>query len=80
MKISKDGDKFKSLYTSMQGLELDVKDLRVEKNTLKFTVTAEFDGGSLKVDYRGRPYGDKISGSLDYDFGGREDPVSSRLP
>ena len=70
MKISKDGDKFKSLYTSRQGRELDVKDLRVEKNTLKFTVTAEFDGGSLKVDYQGRPYGDRISGSLDYDFGG----------
>ena len=70
MKISKDGDKFKSLYTSRQGQELDVKDLRVEKNTLMFTVTAEFGGGLLKVDYRGRPYGDKISGSLEYDFGG----------
>jgi hypothetical protein len=70
MKISKDGDKYKSLYTSTQGQELDVKDLRVEKNILKFTLTAEFDGYSIKVDYQGRPYGDKISGSLDYDFGG----------
>lgn len=70
MKISKDGDKYKSVYKNTQGQELDIKDLRVEKNTLKFTVTAEFDGGSIKVDYQGRPYGDKISGSLDYDFGG----------
>jgi len=70
MKISRDGDKYKSIYTSAQGQELDVKDLRVEKNSLKFTVAAEFDGYSIKVDYRGRPYGDKLSGSLDYDFGG----------
>jgi len=70
MKISKDGDKYKSVYKSTQGQELDVKDLRVEKNTLKFTVTAEFDGGSIKVDYQGRPYGDNISGSLDYDLWG----------
>ncbi len=70
MKISKDGDKYKSVYKSTQGQELDVKDLRVEKNTLKFTVTTEFDGGSIKVDYQGRPYGDNISGSLDYDLWG----------
>ncbi len=70
LRISKDGDKYKCVYRSMQGQEIDIKDLRVENNTLKFTVTADFDGGSIKVDYQGRPYGDKISGSLDYDFGG----------
>ena len=70
MKISKDGGSYKSVYTSTQGQGLDVKDLRVEKNTLKFTLTAEYDGYSIKVDYQGRPYGDKLSGSLDYDFGG----------
>jgi hypothetical protein len=70
MKISKDGDKYKSIYTSMQGYELAVKDLRVEQNNLKFTVTADFDGYVIKVDYAGRPYGHKMSGSLDYDFGG----------
>ena len=75
MKISKDVSTYKSLYTSTQGQELDVKDLRVENSVLKFTVTAEFDGYSMKVDYRGRPYGNKISGSLDYDFGGNTGQV-----
>jgi pectate lyase len=70
MKISKKGDKYKGAYKSTQGQELDIKDLRLENNTLKFTVTAGFDGGSIKVAYQGRPYGDKISGSLDYDFEG----------
>jgi len=70
MKISRDGNEYSSVYTSMRGQELNVKDLRVEENTLAFTVTAESNGYSMKVDYRGRPYGDRMSGSLDYDFGG----------
>ncbi|MHC4119256.1 MAG: DUF1565 domain-containing protein [Planctomycetota bacterium] len=70
MKISQDGDAYKSVYTSTQDRRLDVKGLRIDKNALKFSVTAEYDGYSIKVDYRGRPYGDKLSGSLDYDFGG----------
>ena len=70
MKISKEGAQYESTYTSMQGQGLDVKDLRVEQNTLRFTVTAAYDGSALKVDYQGRPYGGQITGSLDYDFGG----------
>ncbi|MHC4521059.1 MAG: hypothetical protein ACYTAS_20900 [Planctomycetota bacterium] len=70
MEISKDGNDYKSVYTSTQGQVLDVKDLRLEGNMLKFTVTADFDGYSLKVDYRGRPHGDKMTGSLDYDWSG----------
>lgn len=70
MKISRNGDRYESVYTSTKGQVLEVKDLRIENNVLKFTVTAEFDGSSLKVDYQGRPYGNKISGSLDYDWSG----------
>ncbi|NQV34623.1 MAG: hypothetical protein HQ515_18160 [Phycisphaeraceae bacterium] len=69
LKISQDGDTFKGAYQSMQGYDLEVKDLRVEKNALKFTLSGEYDGNAFKVDYQGRPYGDKISGSLEYDFG-----------
>jgi hypothetical protein len=70
MKISKDGNEYKSVYTTMRGQVLDVKDLRIEDNMLKFTVSADFDDYTLKVDYKGRPYGNKINGLLDYDFGG----------
>jgi hypothetical protein len=70
MEISKNGGDYKSIYTSMQGQILEVTDLRVEDNMLKFTVTAEFDGSTLKVDYQGRPRGHNVSGSLDYDWSG----------
>jgi len=70
MRVSKNGDQYKSVYRSTQGQTLDVKGLRVEDNTLKFTVTAEYDGNAIKVDYQGRPCGDKMDGSLNYDFAG----------
>ncbi len=70
MKIAKDGEQFESVYTTMRGQELEAKKLRVEKNNLMFTVSAEFDGTSMTVDYKGRPYGDKIKGMLAYDISG----------
>ena len=70
MKISNNDDKYESVYTTKQGQELDVSDLRVEENHLMFTVTAEFDGNTLKVDYKGRPYGDNLKGTLGYDYAG----------
>jgi peroxiredoxin len=70
LQVSKDGEKYKSVYTSQQGAVLGVKGLRVEKNDLMFAISAELNGNTLKVDYRGRPYGDKIQGTLDYDIAG----------
>lgn len=71
LELSKEGDKFKPVYTSMQGMVIPVEKLRVEKNDLMLTINAEFDGGTLKVDYKGRPYGDKLNGKLDYDMNGQ---------
>jgi hypothetical protein len=68
--ISKQGDQYTGAYTSSQGWELDVKKLGVEKSKLMFTIAGEVDTGLFQVDYKGRPYGDKMSGSLEYDFAG----------
>lgn len=70
LKIERNGEKYKPRYTSQQGQALEVKNLRVEKNQLLFTITADVDGNSLKADYRGRPYGNKYSGKIDYDYSG----------
>ena len=70
LKISKKDEKFVGAYTSQQGLELDVKPLELDKNNLLLTVTTEYEGSSVRVDYKGRPYGDTMQGTLAYDFGG----------
>jgi hypothetical protein len=71
LKITREGDTYKGRYVSGQQISVDVTDLRVEENHLMFTVSAEVDGTKIKGDYRGRPYGDKIKGSIAYVLGDR---------
>ena len=72
LEITKDeaGKKLVGKYTSQQGSELDVKTLKVEKNNLIVTVTTEYNGNSIQVDYKGRAHGNKMKGTLEYDFAG----------
>lgn len=71
MKISKEDKEFKIVYTSNQGTELDVEGLKVDdQSNLLFTVRSEYDGSPMKVDFKGRPLGNKLSGNIQYDVGG----------
>jgi hypothetical protein len=47
----------------------------VDKNNLKFTVKSKLDSADLKADFSGRPYGNKISGTVEYDLGGQTGSV-----
>lgn len=67
--ISKEGDKYKGKYVSGQEFTADVTDIKVENNELKFNVSGEVNGTKIKADYKGRPYGDKIQGSIAYVLG-----------
>lgn len=67
--ISKDGDKYKAKYASGQEFTADATDLKVENNQLSFKVAGEVNGTKIKADYKGRPYGDKIQGSIAYVLG-----------
>ena len=75
LKISKDGDKYQTVYTTMQGQQLQVTGLNVKDNQLAFSVSAEYDGNRLNVDYKGRPYGHKIRGQVTYDYNGQTGDV-----
>ena len=52
------------------GINVDVSDLRIVKNELKFTISSDFQGTPIKAHFSGRPYGSKISGTVEYDLGG----------
>lgn len=72
LEIKLDGKELKGTYRDPDsGLETEMKNLRIESNQLKFTIEAEFQGNSLKADFSGRPYGNKISGTIDYDLSGQ---------
>lgn len=71
--LSLDGDQpeLKGDYkTTVGDLKLDVSDIEVKDNSLFCVVSGEFDGNSLKVQYKLKPRGDKISGDVEYDFNG----------
>jgi hypothetical protein len=69
IEITKDGDKYKGRYTSGGQFDVIATNLRVEKNKLMFSIAGEFNGTKIKGDYQGRPYGDKIRGSIAYELG-----------
>lgn len=68
--ISKEGEKLKGKYKSGTEIELDGIEVKIEKNELKFLIDTSFQGTKIKADYRGRPYGNKVRGTIDYDLGG----------
>lgn len=68
--ISKDGEKLKGKYKSGTEIEIDGIEIKVVKNELKFLIDTSYQGTKIKADYRGRPYGNKVRGTIDYDLGG----------
>lgn len=67
--ITKDGEKYKAKYVSGDQLNVEATELKIEKNELSFKVAANVNGTEVKADYKGRPYGDKIEGSIAYVLG-----------
>lgn len=69
--VTLDGKNLKGKYEdSSANVKVDLENLRVEKNNLKFTVNVKMDVGSIKADFSGRPYGNKISGTVEYTLNG----------
>jgi hypothetical protein len=77
--ISKEGESLKASYTasnpSGEDVKIDVKELKIDKNDLCFGIDTEFQGQRIKADYRGRPYGDRIRGTIDYVLGGNSGEI-----
>jgi hypothetical protein len=80
LKITKDGDKFAAQYTSEGSGEAEVQKFRIEDNELRFALDTEYQGAPLKLEYRGRPYGDELKGMIAYDTQGNtgEFPFSAK--
>lgn len=71
LEISLDGKELKGEYKhAATNAQITLEKLRVEKNLVKFTVNTKFDGADLKADFSGRPYGNKISGTVEYTVNG----------
>ncbi len=67
--ITKEGEQYKAKYVSGQEFNVEATDLKIEMNELIFKVAATVNGTLIRADYKGRPYGDKIAGSIAYVLG-----------
>jgi hypothetical protein len=76
LELTLEGKELKGDYKDTKGeVKATVEKIRVEKNSLKFTVNAKFEGNELKADFNGRAYGDKISGTIEYTLAGNSGEV-----
>jgi hypothetical protein len=81
----KDG-KLKGMYTG-RSTDREATKISIKDNQLSFTISGENDGNAWNVVYKGKPRGNAIKGSVDYDFGGstgtidfvgKRDPVKKK--
>ena len=64
-------EEYEATLISQDGDEVKLKDLKVGDNHLVFTLLTDFNGGTLKADFKGRPYGDNVAGSVEFDLEGQ---------
>ena len=65
--VKKDG-KLMGSYTGRTG-EHEAKKIEIKNNELSFEVAGENNGNQWKVVYKGKPRGNSIQGTVDYEFG-----------
>ncbi|MFO1095259.1 MAG: hypothetical protein U0992_18435 [Planctomycetaceae bacterium] len=70
VKLEQAESKLTGRYVSKEVGEHDLKDVTLEDNVLKFSVSISKDGHTLKLDYQGKPRGDQLAGEIQYDLDG----------
>ena len=68
--ITQDGDKLQGAYNSPWG-KRDARFIKLKDNVLTFEISGETEDNDFRATYHGKPRGDSIKGSIDYDFGGQ---------
>jgi len=70
IRFTKEGDKVRGAYVGPRDTQLEATDIKIADNKLTFGISGENDGNAFKVVYTGKPRGDSIKGTVDYDFNG----------
>ena len=62
VKIKKEGDKLTGVYVPPRGDEVELKDLKVEGDTITFAVVRTFNNQERTIKYNGKVEGETIKG------------------
>ena len=68
LKLKKNADKLVGVYTSRLG-EIEATEIQIKGMQLSFKIAGERDGNKFSVVYTGKPEGDAIKGTIEYEFG-----------
>ena len=67
--ITNNNGKLAGSYAAEDGKTIEAQELAIKDNKLVFSIDSDFQGNKLHVDFRGRPSGSKIKGTLEYSVG-----------
>lgn len=67
--VDKDG-KLSGMAKSENGDETEVLEMKIEKNELHYKMELDYEGAQLNLVIKGRPYGSKIKGKMEYSVDG----------
>lgn len=68
--LAKTNGKLTGSYLGPDGKTIEAKELELKDNHLQFQIDSEYEGAKLHVDFKGRPYGSKLKGKLQYSVDG----------
>ncbi len=68
--LTKKGDKLQGAYVGPRDDEREATNIKVENNKLTFELSGGNDGNSFQAVYTGKPRGDSIKGTIEFDFNG----------
>lgn len=67
--LEKQSTGLKGSYSNA-GQQLETKELKLKDNYLYFEIDADYQGSPLHVEFKGRAYGAKLKGTLEYSLNG----------
>ena len=68
--LAKTDGKLTGSYASPDGKTIEAKELELKNNHLQFQIDSDYEGAKLHVEFKGRPYGSKLKGNLEYSVNG----------
>ncbi len=70
-----DGDQLKGAFSSPWG-DRDAKKVELKDNVVSFEISGKTEDNDFLVIYKGKPRGDSIKGTVEYDFGGNTGTIA----
>ncbi|QDV25705.1 hypothetical protein [Aureliella helgolandensis] len=70
LKVTKKGEQIAIVVKTQDGDKVEAKGIKLEKNHLHYALDLQYEGSDLALSVKGRPYGSKLAGTMEYAING----------